>query len=94
MHYNDFAIACFQDAFTKNPYLTNLLLDPYFCERIGASQQSLREVFCQAVMAGVPVPAFSTALAFYDGYRSAVLPANMLQVNVYLFICYLLYVNT
>nr|WMS59650.1 6-phosphogluconate dehydrogenase [Hyphantria cunea] len=70
-----------KDAFTKNPQLTNLLLDPYFRERIGASQQSLREVSCQAVMTGVPVPAFSAALAFYDGYRAAVLPANMLQAQ-------------
>lgn len=70
-----------KEAFTKNPQLTNLLMDPYFCERIGSSQQSLREVFCEAVKIGVPVPAFSAALAFYDGYRSGVLPANMLQAQ-------------
>lgn len=69
-----------QDAFTKNPQLTNLLLDPYFCERISGSQQSLRQVVAQAALVGVPAPAFSAALAFYDGYRSSVLPANMLQV--------------
>lgn len=71
-----------QDAFTKNPQLTNLLLDPYFCERISGSQQSLRQVVAQTALVGVPAPAFSAALAFYDGYRSAVLPANMLQVRI------------
>ncbi|KAJ0183728.1 hypothetical protein K1T71_000151 [Dendrolimus kikuchii] len=70
-----------KDAFTKNPQLSNLLLDPYFSERISSSQQSLRQVVAQAVIAGVPVPAFSAALAFYDGYRSAVLPANLLQAQ-------------
>ncbi|KAH9637256.1 hypothetical protein HF086_006900 [Spodoptera exigua] len=70
-----------KEAFTKNPQLTNLLLDPYFCERISASQQSLRQVVAQTALVGVPAPAFSAALAFYDGYRSAVLPANMLQAQ-------------
>ncbi|KAM3968621.1 phosphogluconate dehydrogenase [Aphomia sociella] len=70
-----------KDAFTKNPQLTNLLLDPYFCERISASQASLRQVVAQAALVGVPTPAFSSALAFYDGYRSEVLPANLLQAQ-------------
>lgn len=70
-----------KDAFTKNPKLTNLLLDPFFCERISASQSSLRQVVAQTALVGVPAPAFSSALAFYDGYRSDVLPANLLQAQ-------------
>lgn len=71
-----------QDAFTNNPELSNLLLDPYFCERISASQESLRQVLAQSALSGVPTPAHSAALAFYDGYRSSVLPANLLQVLI------------
>lgn len=74
-------LANIKHAFTNNPQLTNLLLDPYFCERISKSEQSLREVLCAAVKVGVPIPAFSAALAFYDGYRSGILPANMLQAQ-------------
>ncbi|KAJ2954550.1 hypothetical protein O0L34_g2834 [Tuta absoluta] len=70
-----------KDAFTKNPQLSNLLLDPYFCERIGAAQSSLRQVVAQAALCGVPAPALQAALAFYDGYRSEVLPANLLQAQ-------------
>lgn len=70
-----------QDAFTKNPQLSNLLLDPYFREQISSAQASLRQVVSQSALVGVPAPAFSAALAFYDGYRSAVLPANLLQVT-------------
>lgn len=70
-----------KDAFTKNPQLSNLLLDPYFSVRISSSQQSLRQVVAQAAIVGVPIPAFSAALAFYDGYRAAVLPANLLQAQ-------------
>ncbi|XP_063837743.1 6-phosphogluconate dehydrogenase, decarboxylating [Ostrinia nubilalis] len=70
-----------KDAFTKNPALSNLLLDPYFCERISECQLSLRQVVAQAALLAAPAPAFSSALAFYDGYRSAVLPANLLQAQ-------------
>ncbi|XP_073951628.1 phosphogluconate dehydrogenase [Choristoneura fumiferana] len=70
-----------KDAFTKNPQLANLLLDPYFTKHIGAAQESLRQVVAQTALVGVPAPAFSAALAFYDGYRSAVLPANLLQAQ-------------
>ncbi|XP_045509649.1 6-phosphogluconate dehydrogenase, decarboxylating [Colias croceus] len=70
-----------KDAFTKNPQLSNLLLDPFFSERISNSQQALREVVAQAALSGVPTPAFSSALAFYDGYRASVLPANLLQAQ-------------
>ncbi|CAH0716536.1 unnamed protein product, partial [Brenthis ino] len=70
-----------KEAYTKNGQLSNLLLDPYFRERIGACQPSLRQVVAQAALAGVPAPAFSAALAFYDGYRSDMLPANLLQAQ-------------
>jgi 6-phosphogluconate dehydrogenase len=68
-------------AFERKPDLTNLLLDEYFKGLIDRSQKSWRTVVAQAVIAGVPVPAFTTALAFYDGYRSERLPANLLQAQ-------------
>ncbi|XP_037978230.2 6-phosphogluconate dehydrogenase, decarboxylating [Plutella xylostella] len=70
-----------KDAFTTNPELTNLLLDPYFNDKIRQSQQSMRQVVANAALVGVPAPAFSAALAYYDGYRSATLPANLLQAQ-------------
>ncbi|XP_049885938.1 6-phosphogluconate dehydrogenase, decarboxylating [Pectinophora gossypiella] len=70
-----------KEAYTKNPQLSNLLLDPYFCEKMSASTPSLRQVVAQAALVGVPAPAFGAALAFYDGYRSSVLPANLLQAQ-------------
>ncbi len=68
-------------AFDKNPKLANLLLDEFFRDAIAKCQKAWREVVAQAVIAGVPVPAFSSALAYYDGYRSANLPANLLQAQ-------------
>jgi 6-phosphogluconate dehydrogenase len=68
-----------KEAFDRNPKLTNLLLDDYFHGVIERCQASWRRVVVQAVAAGVPVPAFTTALSFYDGYRSERLPANLLQ---------------
>jgi 6-phosphogluconate dehydrogenase len=68
-----------KEAFDRNPKLINLLLDDYFHGVIERCQASWRRVVAQAVAAGVPVPAFSTALSFYDGYRSERLPANLLQ---------------
>ncbi|HXK00774.1 MAG TPA: decarboxylating NADP(+)-dependent phosphogluconate dehydrogenase [Verrucomicrobiae bacterium] len=68
-------------AFQKNPSLTNLLLDDYFKGVIDRCQGSWRRVVSKAVETGVPVPAFTTALAFYDGYRSQRLPANLLQAQ-------------
>jgi 6-phosphogluconate dehydrogenase len=70
-----------KDAFTNNPALANLLLDPYFKGVIERCQGSWRRVVAKAVEAGVPVPAFTTALSFYDGFRSARLPANLLQAQ-------------
>ncbi|KAJ3300795.1 hypothetical protein HDU76_006022, partial [Blyttiomyces sp. JEL0837] len=68
-------------AFRTNPTLDNLLLDPFFTKAIHRCVPSFRRVVSQAVLLGVPVPAFSTALAFFDGYRSARLPANLLQAQ-------------
>jgi 6-phosphogluconate dehydrogenase len=70
-----------KEAFDRDPNLSNLLLDPYFTEVIDRCQASWRRVVAKAVEAGVPVPAFTTALAFYDGYRSGRLPANLLQAQ-------------
>jgi 6-phosphogluconate dehydrogenase len=70
-----------RDAFDRNPNLSNLLLDDYFKGLIDRCQGSWRKVVSKAVEAGVPVPAFTTALAFYDGYRSERLPANLLQAQ-------------
>jgi len=70
-----------KDAFEKNPKLTNLLLDPFFRKAIKECQRSWRVVVAIAARKGIPVPAFSTALAFYDSYRSERLPANLLQAQ-------------
>ena len=74
-------LAKIKDAFDTNPALSNLLLDPYFTAEVGQSQAGWREAIASAVRAGIPVPAFSTALAFFDGYRTASLPANLLQAQ-------------
>jgi 6-phosphogluconate dehydrogenase len=70
-----------KEAFDKNPKLSNLLLDPYFTGEIDRCQPAWRKVIATAVMAGIPLPAFGTALAFFDGYRTANLPANLLQAQ-------------
>ncbi|MGE0489172.1 MAG: decarboxylating NADP(+)-dependent phosphogluconate dehydrogenase [Vulcanimicrobiota bacterium] len=68
-------------AYEQNPKLTNLLLDPYFKEQVEGAQASWRRVVARAVEAGVSVPALSSALAFFDGYRRERLPANLLQAQ-------------
>ncbi len=70
-----------KEAFVHNPDLQNLLLDDWFRTVIGEAQSSWRRVIAAAVVSGIPVPAFSTALAFYDGYRSGRLAANMIQAQ-------------
>jgi 6-phosphogluconate dehydrogenase len=70
-----------KEAFDKNSRLMNLLLDPFFKKAIRQSQRSWRNVVAIAAKKGIPVPAISTALAFYDGYRSERLPANLLQAQ-------------
>jgi 6-phosphogluconate dehydrogenase len=70
-----------KEAFDKNPELNNLLLDPYFKEQVGAAQAAWRRVVAKAVEMGISVPAMSSALAFFDGYRRERLPANLLQAQ-------------
>ncbi|CAI8294454.1 MAG: 6-phosphogluconate dehydrogenase, NADP(+)-dependent, decarboxylating [Opitutia bacterium UBA7350] len=69
------------EAFTRDPELANLLLDPYFKGAIDTAQESWRRVIAIAAEHGVPVPTFSSALAYYDGYRTARLPQNLLQAQ-------------
>ena len=68
-------------AFDKNPNLENLLLDDFFKKAIDHAQPSWRRVVATAVQFGLPVPAFSAALTYYDGYRLRSLPANLLQAQ-------------
>lgn len=68
-------------AFDKNPALANLLLDDFFKNVIDECQASWRKVVAAAALNGIPVPAFASGLAYYDSYRSAVLPANLLQAQ-------------
>jgi len=70
-----------KEAFDNNPNLENLLLDPYFAEQVQQAQAAWRRVVAAAVAMGVPVPALSSALAFFDGYRHDRLPANLLQAQ-------------
>jgi 6-phosphogluconate dehydrogenase len=70
-----------KEAFDKNAKLSNLMLDPFFRKAIKDCQRSWRNVVAMAAKKGIPVPAFSTALAFYDAYRSERLPANLLQAQ-------------
>ena len=70
-----------KEAFDKDPTLANLLLDPFFKGKIESSQDAWRRVVATAVLHGVWIPAFSTALNYFDGYRNARLPANLLQAQ-------------
>ena len=70
-----------KEAFDADGNLVNLLLAPYFAEAVTEAQAAWRRVVTQAVRMGIPVPAFSTALAYFDGYRSGRLPANLLQAQ-------------
>ncbi len=68
-------------AFEREPELVNLLLDPYFKEAVESRQGALRRVVQIAARAGIPCPAFSASLAYYDAYRAARLPANLIQAQ-------------
>jgi 6-phosphogluconate dehydrogenase len=70
-----------KEAYDADPGLANLLLAPYFRTAIARSQAAWRRVVATAVQNGIPVPAYSSALAYYDGYRNARLPANVLQAQ-------------
>lgn len=69
------------DAYEKNPQLENLILDDYFLEIATKNQQAVRDVLGFATQQGIPVPTISAAIAYYDSYRSAVLPANLIQAQ-------------
>ena len=68
-------------AYDRNPQLENLLLDIYFKELVVSSQDAWRQVVCSAARIGIPIPAISAALNYYDGYRSERLPHNLLQAQ-------------
>ncbi|MDF2550377.1 MAG: pGD [Chlamydiales bacterium] len=70
-----------KEAYLKNPDLKSLLFDDFFKGELAKCQEGWRTAVAQAAMAGIPIPCFSTALSFYDGYRSAQLPANLLQAQ-------------
>ena len=70
-----------KQAYDQDSQLANLLLDPYFKEQIEQAQLAWRRIIATAVTQGIPAPALSSALAFYDGYRLAKLPANLLQAQ-------------
>jgi len=69
------------DAFILNKEITNLLLSPYFSNIANNYQKSLRDVVSYAIKQGIPVPALSSAISYYDSYRSAFLPANLIQAQ-------------
>ncbi|XP_043919083.1 6-phosphogluconate dehydrogenase, decarboxylating [Protopterus annectens] len=70
-----------KEAFDRNPELQNLLLDDFFLNAVHNCQESWRRVICSGVQSGIPMPCFTTALSFYDGYRHDMLPANLLQAQ-------------
>jgi 6-phosphogluconate dehydrogenase len=70
-----------KEAFDNNPDITNLLLDPFFKNKVGKAQKGWRKIVAAATLNGIPVPAMSSALGYFDGYRCANLPANLLQAQ-------------
>jgi 6-phosphogluconate dehydrogenase len=70
-----------KEAYDKNPQLSNLLVNDFFSNTLNQYQDSWRRAVVSAIQAGVPTPAFSTALAFFDGFRTERLPANLLQAQ-------------
>ena len=70
-----------KDAYDRDANLNNLLLDPYFKDIVENYQGALREVIATAVMNGIPVPCFASALTYFDSYRTETLPANLIQAQ-------------
>jgi len=70
-----------KEAFNKNPNLSNLLLDPFFKEKIESSQEAWRKVVATSITNGIWIPAHSTALNYFNGFRNSRLPANLLQAQ-------------
>ena len=81
MYHSCAILAKITDAYEKDTDIENLLLDDYFKEITKRYQQSVRDVVALAVQAGVPVPTFSSAIAYFDSYRSDRLPANLIQAQ-------------
>ena len=73
------------DAYSKDENLQNLMLDEYFLDIVSKNNNAVRHVVSTAIAAGIPVPTFSSAISYYDSYRSAVLPANLIQAQRDLF---------
>src|SRR5699024_9931818 len=69
------------NAYDRDANLANLLLDDYFNDISDKYQQSVRDIVSLSVQAGVPIPAFSSAISYYDSYRSERLPANIIQAQ-------------
>jgi 6-phosphogluconate dehydrogenase len=69
------------EAYDEQPSLSNILLAPFFVQVMVNSHQSLRNILAEAIRNGIPTPTLSSALAYYDGYRSEKLPANLLQAQ-------------
>ena len=70
-----------KEAYDRDPTLANLILDPYFRDVVTSAQGKWRQVVSTATELGVPIPAFSSALSWFDSYRTARLPANMIQAQ-------------
>jgi 6-phosphogluconate dehydrogenase len=70
-----------KEAFDRNPKLTNLLVDPYFAAEVERAQPGWRRAVGAGIANGIPLPAMGAALAYFDGYRSGRLPANLLQAQ-------------
>jgi 6-phosphogluconate dehydrogenase len=74
-------LARIKEAYDRRADLPNLLLDPYFTEQVAKAQTGWREIVALAARTGVPVPAFASALSYYDSYRTGRLPANLIQAQ-------------
>lgn len=74
-----------KEAYDTQPDLQNLLLAPYFRDTVAQAQEGWRTVIKVAVECGIPIPAFASSLAYYDAYRRAWLPANLIQAQRDLF---------
>jgi 6-phosphogluconate dehydrogenase len=70
-----------KEAFDNNPELPNLLLDPFFSDKLGKSVDSWRKVVSMGINEGIPVPALASALNYFDSYKTERLPANMIQAQ-------------
>jgi 6-phosphogluconate dehydrogenase len=68
-------------AFASDPHRSSLLLDPFFTKALLAAQDGWRRIVAAGALQGIPMPTLGAALAYFDGYRSARLPANLLQAQ-------------